>query len=450
MGRTGRKYRYLGARAQRNRIKLLIALISFVTIQPIRAQSEGSNVHFDQGPIKDSIYCDYLKTVLFYPQSGVENANIFPAVTELNQSNPLLLEFDELTGDYTSYAVKLIHCNADWSKSQLNDIEFLEEFNEFPVTFYRGSFNTRVEYTHYEFKVPQVKLPGNYVLVMYYEEEPDLIALTRRFSIFDSKVSIEQDLSTAIGIGAATDQQAIHFRVDYEKYNLLNPGQNLKVYVRKNQRNNVTKQVQPTFINEGIKELRFNSASETFNFTGGNEFRKVDIRSTQFRGVNVLQLQNQDSLFQLSTKIEEFQISNPYLTYDDINGQYVIDHYEYGSGETQADYVKLYFQVASNFEQFGKVYLFGAFTDWKINADYEMHYDPVKKMYWSNVKIKQGYYNYKYVIVRPSGKVDELFLDGNHFETENQYEVFFYYTPPGQREDLLIGYSKFWFNNRRN
>lgn len=428
-----------------NKLLFFFILITNVSYAQV---DYGAEVDFSQGPIKDSIYNSYLHSVLLYPKSGIENENITPPVIHKNIDTPLLLEFDEFGEENYGYSVKLIHCNADWTKSQLNEIEYLEQYNEFPITYYRASFNTRINYVHYEFEVPKVKIPGNYILAMYYQDEPNIIALTRKFNIIDPGVTITVDQRLTAGTGAATGKQLINFEIDYHDYPLINPMDNVKVYVRKNQRNNFVRKLEPTFINEGSKNLKFSNITDKYAFPGGNEFRKVDIRSTQFVGFNVRKVQNQDSLFQLSTKRDEFQISKQYRFYEDVNGQYIIDHYEYGDGEVQADYVKLFFQVESPFAQVGDVYVFGAMTDWKVDPNFKMEYYPPGQYYWANVKLKQGYYNYKYIIKRPEGRIDELFLDGDFYDTENQYEIFVYYRPIGQREDLLIGYSKFNFNKR--
>jgi hypothetical protein len=39
-------------------------------------------------------------------------------------------------------------------------------------------------------------------------------------------------------------------------------------------------------------------------------------------------------------------------------------------------------------------------------------------------------------------KVDDVIFDGSYFETENNYQIFFYYRKPGSRWQELIGYSQ--------
>jgi len=53
--------------------------------------------------------------------------------------------------------------------------------------------------------------------------------------------------------------------------------------------------------------------------------------------------------------------------------------------------------------------------------------------------LKQGFYNYKYVVVNKDGTVDENAISGNFYQTENNYKVIVYYRDLGARYDRIIG-----------
>jgi hypothetical protein len=54
--------------------------------------------------------------------------------------------------------------------------------------------------------------------------------------------------------------------------------------------------------------------------------------------------------------------------------------------------------------------------------------------------LKQGFYNYKYVVVDgDTGLIDEGAISGNFYETENNYKVLVYYRDLGARFDRIIG-----------
>jgi len=51
--------------------------------------------------------------------------------------------------------------------------------------------------------------------------------------------------------------------------------------------------------------------------------------------------------------------------------------------------------------------------------------------------LKQGFYNYEYWGDSPD---DPNQIEGDHFQTENMYEVLVYYRPFQPMADLLVGY----------
>ena len=63
-----------------------------------------------------------------------------------------------------------------------------------------------------------------------------------------------------------------------------------------------------------------------------------------------------------------------------------------------------------------------------------MQWNPENKAYEASVFLKQGYYNYMYLL--DNGKN----IDGNFHETENEYIILVYHRPQGGRYDKLAGY----------
>jgi hypothetical protein len=54
--------------------------------------------------------------------------------------------------------------------------------------------------------------------------------------------------------------------------------------------------------------------------------------------------------------------------------------------------------------------------------------------------LKQGYYNYEYVFLKDGTSIaDETYVEGSHYETENDYAIFFYHRAIGAFYDKLIG-----------
>jgi len=58
------------------------------------------------------------------------------------------------------------------------------------------------------------------------------------------------------------------------------------------------------------------------------------------------------------------------------------------------------------------------------------------------IKLKQGFYNYKYIVVDSDNQIIQGEIDGNFDETENEYNVIVYYRNFGERYDRVIGVGK--------
>ena len=98
-------------------------------------------------------------------------------IIHLSFKDSLLLSFDDLSSDPQNYAYTLIHCNADWTPSDLMESEYLEGFYEEPITDYQFSFNTIQNYIHYQTVIPSANLKptlsGNYLLIVFLENQKD-------------------------------------------------------------------------------------------------------------------------------------------------------------------------------------------------------------------------------------------------------------------------------------
>jgi hypothetical protein len=68
-----------------------------------------------------------------------------------------------------------------------------------------------------------------------------------------------------------------------------------------------------------------------------------------------------------------------------------------------------------------------------------MKYDATTGSYRNARLFKQGYYNYKYVVVNRDGSIDEGAVSGDFWQTENDYTVIVYFRDLGARYDRIIG-----------
>jgi hypothetical protein len=392
----------------------------------------------------DHSYEEQIRTVILYPQQGGPRDNIYPAAVPLQQQN-LMLEFDDLQEERNSYYVKLIHCNYDWSKSALSDLDFMSSYNEYPVNDYTLSSNTSLRYFHCRFLVPPVKLPGNYLLVAYREGDEEDIILSKRLLVYTNNVSFKDDRQLQ-GLGTLkTSNQQLNFNLSYTGIEIVNPYETVHTVIRQNQRwDNARMEVKPSFIREDKKEIEYRFFDQDKHFAAGNEFRFVDFRSLNFPGQNTGRLDRSQRPFGLTVQTDRTRQNDVYAQYRDLNGQFIIENLDYREAAALGDYLYVTFTFAAT-SVGGPVYVIGAFNNWQKDEESKMRYDAKRRVYEVTILLKQGWYDYQYWVENNS---NSYVLEGSHFETENLYEVLIYYRPFRPNADLLIGYFPIPVNQR--
>lgn len=395
---------------------------------------------------KDLTYESEIKTVLLHPGFRDVQATLLPAVSELGKMN-LVLSFDDLRTDRDTYYARIFHCNYDWTRSFLNDLDFMTEFNEFPINNFEYSVDTHVPYVRYWLNLPRVKLPGNYVIVVYRGSDKEDIILSRRFMVYDQRVSFSGD-KNLVGAGSvALVNQQINFTINYRNLDVINPLDMVNVSIRQNQRwDNMSTNIKPSFVREIEKQLEYRFFDDEKMFKGGNEFRFFDLRSLMSPGQNVRRLVNTVKPFEVYIDTDKSRQNQAYSQpqQPDKNGGFILDNYDYRSAAF-TNYANINFTLSSKpFD--GKVYVAGAFNYWNLDSNNEMKYDSSKNEYHARMLLKQGWYDYQYVV--KAKNTQPYILEGSHFQTENQYEVLIYYRSIQPSADLLVGYIRLDKNQR--
>jgi hypothetical protein len=424
---------------------LLLLLLVITRCVPVTQTSVTDAGEAKILALADLTYESQIKTVRIYPEGSDAQSQLLPSVTRLGTWN-LMLEFDDLRDKRDNYYVRIVHCNQDWTKSSLSDLDFMPQYNEFPILTFDFSLDTHVPYVHYTFRLPAVKLPGNYVLVVYRDSDRSDIILSKRFMVYDSRVTFYRD-GNLLGAGSvASTNQQINFTVNYKNTDLVNPMENVNVTLRQNQRwDNLASGIKPSFLRDNIRELEYRFFDPGKLFRGSNEFRWFDLRSLNFPGRNVLRVDNTQKPFHAFIQPDDSREGQPYAIYTDLNGNFQSDNYDFRN-PVSANYAYVHFTLRSSQPVDGSVYLSGAFTNWNLSPEYQMTYDALKKEYTASVLLRQGYYDYQYAVKSPT--LPSWYFEGSHFETENQYEVFVYYRSYQPQADLLIGYTQLAQNPR--
>lgn len=414
----------------RNTFLLLLLSLTLVT----KAQT---NLVYD-----NMVYDNRVQTVIL-SKAGVDDR--YPIIT-LNTTEQLELGFDILGNKNEYFQYTLVHCDAHWNPTNLNPNDYLRGLTFDNVNDYRYSTNTYVKYVHYSLLLPndnmKIVIPGNYLLKVYKNFDEEDLVLTRRMLVLNSAVTVDAKVQPSTLAQHRFTKQEITFNINYKGFNIINPFGDVKVVIMQNGRwDNAITDIKPQFIQDNV--LQYNSFEQAL-FNGSNEFRFFDFRSIRMLSQNV-RTKTFDSLYHMILNIDESRGSNQYVQFIDNNGRRVIANKDGNDGRYDGDYAWVNFYLSTyNPVQDKEVYVYGEFTDWKLLPQYKMSFNKSRGRYDAEVLLKQGRYEYLYVVKDPeTGKPDELLFEGSHANTENEYLILVYHKNIQYKYDELIGAKKF-------
>ncbi len=398
--------------------------------------------HYDETEITyaNKIYSDKIATVLLH-QKGLPMSE---PVIGLNSSEILELHFDELDGNYKTYQYRIVHCNRDWTPSDLTEMDYLDGFAENYIEENKYSFNTLQSYVHYwqEFPNENIKFikSGNYVVIVYEEDQPELPILTKRFMVSENTIQIAPRIKYPSELDDKYYRQELDFTLTYNQEVITNPYSNLHVVIEQNHRtDNQCTGLTPNFAREN--ELVYDYDEENV-FDGGNEFRNLDL--TTFRNVtrNIADIESTKETYYITVKPDLKRPFKKYLETKDINGKFLIRTIDGNDPNLESDYGHITFTLPYNHPlDKGDLYLFGQLSNWEISDKYRLKYDYDALAYRTNLYLKQGFYNYTYLYVSDTTKsADISLIEGTHFDTENDYQIKVYYQDPAGFYDRLLMY----------
>lgn len=369
----------------------------------------------------------------------------FPAIITNGNDDHITISFDELTDDVSYLRYSLVHCNSDWQPSSLVEAEYVDGFNYANIEDYEFSSGTFSHYVHYSFTLPndnmRILLSGNYLVKVYREDAPDVILLQARFSVCENVVSVSPTVTSRTDIDYNTHNQQLSFVVNTKNYKVQNIYNDLKIYVSQNSRLD-----NEVFVSSPIMAT-VNTATFDHNrnliFPAGNEFRRMETVATNYLTMGVERMQYHHPYYHATLREDERRADEPYLYDQTQMGRYTIRNADADNSAVGSDYIVTHFRLNTGGPVTGgKIYLDGEFTHHLFNSSSLMKYDPSTGCYVADLFLKQGAYNYQYLFV-PDGKSvgNTSRIEGDKFQTVNEYLVRVYNRKPGERYDRFIGYG---------
>lgn len=379
----------------------------------------------------------HIRTIQF--RGGTQQSKL--PIIRLGES--LELSFDDIIGDEADYYYRITHHDFDWTPSDLSKGEYLDGFDDIRIVNYENSLNSLQLYSHYTLRIPNVDTrgvlkSGNYLLSIY-NYDGDLV-FTRKFMVMLNEVKVAVDIKRSRTFKYINSKQSVYFTIDSPGELLINPKENVKTLVLQN--NNLKSAItdlKPQYTIGSKLIYRYDLES---SFWGGNEFLNFDSSKLLGGNISIRRVELTD-IYEHFLYTRGSRANALYTYYPDINGDFVVRSARFKNHNIQAEYVRIHFNF-QYFEDIGdkEIHIYGSFNNWCIDESTYLSYDEISDSYRTSRLFKQGFYNYRFVLVDRDGSVDEGTIGGDYWETENDYTVVVYYRGPGERYDRIIGYGK--------
>jgi hypothetical protein len=376
----------------------------------------------------------HIKTISF-----VQNGNNTIPIFQLG--NTFQLQFDDLHASEDNYYYKITHCDYDWKQSQLSTNEYLVGFDDQRIQDYSNSLNALQIYSHYRITFPnkltQLKVSGNYIINILNEDKE--VVFSKKFIVYEDLVSVPMQIKRARNLNDVNYKHNIDFAVKSASITFQNPLNNVKVLLIQNGRfDNVITNIKPMYTI--ANDLIYKYDKET-QFWAGNEYLFFENKNIRAANNSIAHVDSNSGLYSCYLYTNNTRASKTYTYWPDINGNYFINNISAENNEIEADYAWIYFSLsAPTFYQNKSIYVTGLFNNYALTDENKMDYNEKKGVYEKAIMVKQGFTNYCYTIADSKGKIDnENAIDGNFWQTENDYNALIYYRENNQRYDRVIG-----------
>ncbi len=378
---------------------------------------------------------EYIKTINFKGDTSESQLPI------LKLGDKLVLEFDALNGEEADFYYKIEHYDYNWKSSVLVKSEYLNGFDNQRILDYENSFNTFQIYSHYILQIPNNQtrrflVSGNYMLKIY--DSYDELVFSRKFMVYEDKVSVGVDIKRSRDVSVVNEKHSVDIIISSNFMNFNNPKETVNtLIVQNNNLNTAISGLKPLYTLGN--QLIYKYDTESSFWAGGNEYLFIDTKDLRVATLGTRSIALKE-LYHNYLYTNLIRANRPYTYNPDINGNFLVTALDRENPSIEADYAWVHFSLQHD-EIFGdkSIHVYGNFNNYAIEENTKMYFDEYSNTYTVPILLKQGFYNYKYVVVDNNGQIKEGEISGNFYQTENDYKVLVYYRDLGARYDRLLG-----------
>lgn len=367
-------------------------------------------------------------------------------VIRLGSDDRLIFSFDEIGEENSYLEYRLLHCNADWQPSRLIESEYIDGFNSIRIEDYAFSTATYIHYVNYRIEIPnpdcRILHSGNYLLQVYDPEEAETTILQARFQVSENGASLSGRSFSRTDLGHNSRWQQLEIEAEASSREGVNPHQDLLLTVSRNgETSNLRKLDFPTLASASQQEVsaKWQHRPELI-FPASNEYRRFESTSNAFAGLHVDSLRYMGGNYHVWLK-PDYPRADAQYSYDRTqHGRFFVNEYNATDPDLGADYITVHFRLETPRLPNCDVMVDGEFAQGLDKRAVMMEYDATQMAYLAEIPLKQGLYNYQYV-VKPhdvSTPPSPTPIEGDHYETDNEYVVCLYLRRPMARADRLL------------
>ena len=361
-----------------------------------------------------------------------------PPIIEMDGNQRLLLTFEMLEFDSRQFRISFTHHNPDWSRSPI------------PPEFYIDGLQThfldggqvsqqRPQYRQYTFRFPNNQLDfrrsGNYMMRVE-DQDTGYLVFTIPFFVTENRGSIRSSvevITTPRRDFRITHRPVSRFRLpDF----VDQPQFDLEFYYVQNQFWGKSREADELDFSDPL-EVQFELRREN-SFIGDYEFLELTLDELS---------QNNPQVFEAAPH----EVPPRLVLMDDISGfsstGRMTPSTRYGKPNLNLNgryaNVVFRFEPGTEIEDDQDIYLVGDFNNWSIRSRQRLEHNPEIDRWETSTIIKEGLYNYKYILME-NGAIDDLYFDDLFLRTPQEYHALVYMRDPQRFYYRLLQVNHFY------
>lgn len=390
--------------------------------------------------LQNKVFRNDIHSIQHYPAG---NKLGYPLIA-LGSGEQLEFHFDVFAEEIESVRYGVLHCEHDWQPSSIDYTQYIRGFQSDAISDIDYSFNTLFDFIHYQFSYPtdmsSPTLSGNYAMIVFtgmdMNDRASWLA-TFRFVVYEQMTTIRAQMQASSVIAQRYTHQEIDFDLAHKGFTIQNPMNDIHALVIQNFDWKRTSQfLKPIFIRPDLLTFDYFSGENTFE--GCAEWRFFEMKDLRYQSSQVEHIAQLDDGFHVYLRPAVPEGKRAYSTWQDINGNYLVKNDEGGDDELEADYTWVHFLLIMP-----ELSDAGIFVEGKFNEFEQLNpctYDAGVGAYTAKILLKQGFYNYRYIVRDRYMSADNVRVtEGSHAATENDYHILMYMFDRNVGCDRIIG-----------